>query len=103
MKGPFRNGHPDDLGETSVNGGQPLLSIDSALLKDVRVVLQASLGELTLSVGELLALKGGSVLKLDTSMSEAIEIRLNDAVVAWGEIVAVDDNFAVRIIEIAQR
>jgi flagellar motor switch protein FliN/FliY len=101
MKALFRNGQ--DLGEADENAAPPFISIDSALFKDVRVILEANLGEMTLSIGELLALKAGSVLKLETSMSEAIEIRLNDAVVAWGEIVAVDDNFGVRIVEIAQR
>jgi flagellar motor switch protein FliN/FliY len=101
MKGLFRNGQEPD--EAAPSTGQPLISLDPALFKDVRVVLQASLGEMTLSIGELLALRTGSVLKLETVMSEAIEIRLNEAVVAWGEIVAVDDNFGVRIVEIAQR
>jgi len=80
---------------------QPLLSIDSAIFRDIKVTLRVKLGEVTLPVDELLALKSGSTLKLDRLMSELVELHLNDALVARGEIVAVDDNFGVRIIEIA--
>jgi flagellar motor switch protein FliN/FliY len=82
--------------------GQQLLSIDSAIFRDVRVVLRARLGEATLSVEELLALKAGSVVTLETALNEPIELRLNDALVARGEIVAVGDSFGVRIVEVAQ-
>jgi flagellar motor switch protein FliN/FliY len=78
------------------------LTIDPAIFKDVRVSLRAKLGEAELSVEELLALKSGSTVKLDVKMNDLVELRLNDALVARGEIVAVDDNFGVRIVEIAQ-
>jgi len=82
--------------------GRPLLFIDSMIFKDVRVALQAKLGQATLTVADLLALKSGSVVKLNLKMNELIELRLNDSVVARGEIVAVDDSFGVRIVEVAQ-
>lgn len=81
--------------------GPPLVSMDSAIFREVRVALKARLGDVTVTVEELLALRNGSVLKLDRTMSELVDLYLNDAVVARGEIVAVDDNFGVRIIEIA--
>ncbi|MFI4973103.1 MAG: flagellar motor switch protein FliN [Caulobacterales bacterium] len=87
--------------ERAATKGDPLVSLDSAILKDVQVALQAKLGRATLSVDELLALKAGSIVKLDVKMSEPIELCLNDSLIARGEIVAVGDNFGVRIIEIA--
>ena len=80
---------------------QPLVSLDSAIFKDVRVALQARVGQATLSVQDLLALKSGDILKLDLKVNEPIELLLNSALVARGEIVAVDDHFAIRIVEIA--
>jgi flagellar motor switch protein FliN/FliY len=80
----------------------PLISVDSPLLREVRVGLDAKLGLATLSVQELLALKAGSVVKLEARMNDLIELRLNDSVVARGEIVAVDDNFGIRIVEVAE-
>lgn len=89
----------DDIVQTK---GQPLLFIDSMIFKDVRVALQARLGQATMTVADLLALKSGSIVKLNLQMNELVELRLNESVVARGEIVAVDDNFGVRIVEVAQ-
>jgi len=82
--------------------GTPPLSINSAVFSDVKVSLKAKLGDVTLTIQELLALKSGSTLKLDLKLNDLVELHLNDALVARGEIVAVDDNFGVRIVEIAQ-
>ena len=78
------------------------LSIDAAVLKAVPVTLQAKLGEVRLSVAELLALREGSVLPLDRQLNDVIELRLNDTVIGRGEIVAVGDRFGVRITEISE-
>ncbi len=83
--------------------GGGALTIDSALLKDVNVVLQAGLGQTSISIEELLALKPGSVVRLDLMVNDLVELRLNDSLVARGEIVAVDDNFGVRIVELAPK
>ncbi|HZZ37019.1 MAG TPA: FliM/FliN family flagellar motor switch protein [Caulobacteraceae bacterium] len=67
------------------------------------MTLQALLGRVSLSVSELLQLRAGSVLTLETGLQDLVELRLNDAAVARGEIVAVEDNFGVRIVEVAPR
>lgn len=81
--------------------GEPFLSPSSSLLSDVPVTLQARLGGLDMTIADLLALRAGSVLELRTKLSEPIGLYLNDALVARGEIVAVDDCFGIRIVEIA--
>lgn len=81
--------------------GPPLVSLNSAIFKDVQVSLEARLGETSLSVADLLALKAGSIVKLGLKLNDLIELRLNQSLVARGEIVAVEDNFGVRIVEIA--
>lgn len=81
--------------------GSPLVALDSAIFKDVHVDLVAKLGAVSLSIEDLLAMKAGAVLKLDRQMTEPVDLYLNDALVARGEIVAVDDSFAVRIVEVA--
>lgn len=83
--------------------GTPLLSADSPLLGDVAVTLHARLGSVDMTLADLLALRPGSVLELTTKLSEPVELYLNDALVALGEIVAVDDRFGIRIVEIAAR
>lgn len=81
---------------------RPVIAADSPIFKDVRVTLNAALGRADLSVHDLLGLKSGSVVRLDAQLNDLVELRLNDSLVARGEIVTVDGNFAVRIIEIAQ-
>ena len=80
---------------------KPLVPIDSELFRDVRVSLDTRLGRASLSVEELLALKSGSIVPLDARLNDLVELYLNDALVARGEIVAVDDKFGVRIVDIA--
>ena len=80
-----------------------LVSLDAELFKDVQVELRARLGLVTVSVDELLALRSGSVLKLQSRLNDLVELRLNDAVVALGEIVAVGDHFGLRIVDVASR
>lgn len=80
----------------------PALSpLDASVFKDIQVELDASLGRAVLSVATLSDLAAGSVVTLDAKINDLVELRLNGAVVARGEIVAVDDHFAVRIVEIA--
>jgi flagellar motor switch protein FliN/FliY len=89
-------------GHAAGNGvGRPLLPPDSPLLKGLNVTLEARLGEAVLAIADLLALRAGSVLSLETRLNEPVEIYLNEALVGRGEIVAVDDRFGVRIVEIA--
>ncbi len=90
---------PEEAGE--LPNAPPLVSMDAAIFQDVAVALQARLGQTSLSVADLLALRAGSVVKLDLKMNDLIELRLNQSLVARGEIVAVDDHFGVRIVEIA--
>lgn len=76
----------------------PLFSIGSELLGDVEVTLTATLGECQTSLSALLALEPGSVMQLGTPLDGIIDLSLNGRVVAQGEIVAVGDQFGVRVV-----
>jgi flagellar motor switch protein FliN/FliY len=91
----------DDLPSDIEAKESPLLSLDAAIFKNVRVSLQAKLGEVSLSVDDLLKLHNGSVVTLDRQMTDLVDLHLNDALIGRGEIVAVGDNFGLRIVEIA--
>lgn len=82
---------------------EPLIPADSSLLKDVEVTLEARLGRIVMPISELMSLRTDSVVSLDTRLNEPVELLLNDTLVARGEIVAVDDMFGIRIVEIAAR
>lgn len=81
---------------------QPLVGLDSVVMRSVQVALRARLGAVEMNVEELLALKSGAILKLDRALGEPVELYLNDVLVARGEIVAVDDHFGVRLLEVAK-
>jgi flagellar motor switch protein FliN/FliY len=100
--GATRAARTDGHGKGNGNAAAgPLLPADSPLLRDLSVTLQARLGEADLTIAELLALSAGSVLSLGTRINEPVELYLNGALVGRGEIVAVEDRFGVRIVEIA--
>lgn len=84
------------------NDGRTAVSVDSPIFKDVQVTLNATLGRTALTVQDILALKSGTIVKLDARLNDLAELRLNDSLVARGEIVAVDGSFAIKIVEIAQ-
>ena len=67
---------------------------------DVPVKVSAILGRARMGVGELLKLGPGSVLELDRKVGEAIDIYVNDRLVARGEVVLVEDKLGVTMTEI---
>ncbi|OXI87189.1 hypothetical protein CFB40_16060 [Burkholderia sp. AU31652] len=72
------------------------------LVGDVIVSLDVHLGSGTLAVKELLALQSGSVVMLDRLIDDCVDVRLNERTVARAEIVAVGDQFGIRIVEIVE-
>lgn len=81
--------------------GPAVLGGNMRLLDSVKVSLNVMVGQIQTSVGELMDLKESSVLKIDRAVDYPIDVMLNGSVVARGHLVAVDDNFGVRITEIA--
>ncbi len=73
---------------------------DLAPVFDVPVHISAVLGRASLSVAQLLQLTQGSVLELDRKIGEAIDIYVNNRLVARGEVVVVDERLGVTMTEI---
>ena len=73
---------------------------DLAPVFDVPVSISAVLGRASLSVAQLLKLNAGSVLELDRKVGEAIDIYVNNRLVARGEVVVVDERLGVTMTEI---
>jgi flagellar motor switch protein FliN len=67
---------------------------------DVSVTLTAEFGKAVMPLGDVLKLGVGSVLTLDRQVSEPVELSVKGVLLARGEVVVVDDRFAVRIKEI---
>lgn len=73
---------------------------DLEALFDVPVKVSAVLGRTRMDVGELLKLGPGAVLELDRKVGEAIDIYVNDRLVARGEVVLVEEKLGVTMTEI---
>jgi flagellar motor switch protein FliN len=73
---------------------------DLEALFDVPVQVSAVLGRARMDVGELLKLGPGAVLELDRKVGEAIDIYVNNRLVARGEVVLVEDKLGVTMTEI---
>ncbi|HEY3694727.1 flagellar motor switch protein FliN [Phenylobacterium sp.] len=73
---------------------------DLAPVFDVPVSISAVLGRATMSVAQLLQLGSGSILELDRKVGEAIDIYVNNRLVARGEVVIVDERLGVTMTEI---
>jgi flagellar motor switch protein FliN/FliY len=67
---------------------------------DVPVQVSAILGRARMDVGELLRLGPGMVLELDRKVGEAIDIYVNNRLVARGEVVLVEDKLGVTMTEV---
>ncbi len=82
----------DDAGEKT--------AADLATVFDVPVNISAVLGKSHMSVAQLLKLNKGSVLELDRKVGEAIDIFVNNRLIARGEVVVVEDRLGVTMTEI---
>lgn len=75
-------------------------AVDLAPVYDVPVNISAVLGKAHIDVNSLLRLTSGSVLELDRKVGEAIDIYVNNRLVARGEVVVVEDRLGVTMTEI---
>lgn len=73
------------------------------LLLDVNLQVTVELGRAGLKFREVLNLAPGSVIELDRQTSEPVDILVNGSLLATGEVVVVDDHFAVRITKLLNR
>ena len=78
------------------------IAADLEAVFDVPVQVSAVLGRARMDVGDLLKLGPGAVLELDRKVGEAIDIYINNRLVARGEVVLVEDKLGVTMTEIVK-
>ena len=81
----------------------PEVSAAASLLMGVKMPIRILLGRTELSLKDVAQLGSGSVVELDCSPNDPVEIIVNDQVIARGEVVVVSGNYGVRITGIAAR
>ena len=85
---------------TDDGSDQSRSAADLEAVFDVPVQVSAVLGRARMDVGELLRLGPGMVLELDRKVGEAIDIYVNNRLVARGEVVLVEEKLGVTMTEI---
>jgi len=80
--------------------GAPRTAADLEAVYDIPVNVSAVLGKSTMQVSQLLKLGRGAVVELDRKVGEAIDIYVNNRLVARGEVVVVEDRLGVTMTEI---
>ncbi len=95
----------ENLPEEIAEGGEPQQQPPSnakelEAVYDIPVQVSAVLGRATMQVSQLLKLGRGAVVELDRKVGEAIDIYVNNRLVARGEVVIVEDRLGVTMTEI---
>jgi len=78
----------------------PRSAKDLEAVYDIPVQVSAVLGKSTMEVARLLRLGKGAVVELDRKVGEAIDIYVNNRLVARGEVVVLDDRLGITMTEI---
>jgi flagellar motor switch protein FliN len=81
----------------------PKHSASLDLLMEVELPVSVSFGRTQMRLKDAVRLSTGSIVELNKSLSEPVEIIVNNCVIARGEVVVVEGNYGVRIKEIVSR
>jgi flagellar motor switch protein FliN/FliY len=73
------------------------------LLLDVEMPVSVSFGRTQLPLKEVIKLSTGSIIELNRTISEPVEVIVNNCVIARGEVVVIEGNYGVRIQQIVSR
>ena len=74
--------------------------IDINFLFDVQLSIVVEVGRTQMQISDLLELDEQSIIELDSMVGQPLDIRANDLLVARGEVIIVNEKFAVRITDI---
>ena len=106
----------DEMNENNASNEEPILKKDSELgnfdipnsmsdleaVYDIPVKVSAILGKTRIKVSQLLKINKGTIIELDKKVGEAIDIYVNNNLVARGEVVVVDDKLGITMTEIVK-
>ena len=91
----------DHASEPSADGRAYPKGLD--LLLDVELPVSVSFGRAELPIKDVIKLSTGSIIELNRSITEPVEVIVNNVVIARGEVVVVEGNFGVRIKQVVSR
>ncbi len=106
----------DEMNESSILDDEPVLkkengnddfdipssTSDLEAVYDIPVKVSAILGKTQMKVSQLMKLNKGAIIELDRKVGEAIDIYVNNNLVARGEVVVVDEKLGITMTEIVK-
>ena len=90
----------DDEAEGDSTDPLSKCDIDINFLFDVQLSIIVEIGRTQMLISDLLELEEQSIIELDSMVGQPLDIRANDLLVARGEVIVVNEKFAVRITDI---
>lgn len=73
---------------------------DPSIMYDVPFTVEAEMGRTRKTVRDILKMSKGSLIELDKEDGAAMDLRINGHLIAKGEVVEVEGNYAIRILEL---
>ena len=95
---PVPEAHPVEFPQSSRSRANAAMPLER--FAEVSIEISVEIGRVTMPIGELLKLGEGAVVELNRAVSEPVDVMAQGVRIASGEVVVVDDRFAVRITEI---
>ncbi|MFL5963106.1 MAG: flagellar motor switch protein FliN [Gaiellaceae bacterium] len=86
----------EELGEAVLG----VATSDLSLVLDVPVEVAVEIGRTTMTIRETLAITPGSIVALDRMAGEPVDLLVNGKRIARGEVVAIDEEFGLRVTEV---
>jgi flagellar motor switch protein FliN/FliY len=83
--------------------GKGAVDVDLKAVYDVPLSISAVLGKSVMKVHQLVKLTRGSVIELDKKVGEAVDVFINDRLVAKGEIVLIDNKIGITLTELIKK
>lgn len=100
-----RNSSVSGTDFAEINGDNQVGVVDEEknlnLLMDIRMGMIVELGRAEMHLKDILKLTKGSIIELDRLSGEAVDLFVNNKLIARGEVVVIDDNFGLRITQLA--
>jgi flagellar motor switch protein FliN/FliY len=85
-------------GSSVPGGSEAEINLDVVL--DIPVTLSVEVGRSHISIRNLLQLNQGSVVELDRSTGDPLDVYVNGTLIAHGEVVVVNDKFGIRLTDV---
>lgn len=94
--GAGEGGGEDGTAKAPISSGE----IDINFLFDVQLSILVEVGRVQMLISDLLELDEESIIELDSMVGQPLDIRANDLLIARGEVIVVNEKFAVHITDI---